>query len=75
MDIDLGGNQMLASIKGMFVTLKSTFKRPVTDEYPTKRRPVEPRYMGFPALTWDYGVSEPFAQRAWCAFVIVLLNA
>jgi len=51
---------MLASIKGMFVTLKSTFKRPVTDEYPTKRRPVEPRYMGFPALTWDYGVSEPF---------------
>jgi len=51
---------MLSSIKGMFVTFKSTFKRPVTDEYPNKRKPVEPRFMGFPGLTWDYKVIEPY---------------
>ena len=60
MGTDLGGYEMLGSIKGMFVTLKSTFKKPVTDQYPNKRRPVEARYMGFPALTWDYEVIEPY---------------
>ena len=51
---------MLGSIKGMLLTLVSTFKKPVTNQYPNKPRPVEPRYMGFPALTWDHEVGEPF---------------
>ena len=54
---------MLGSLKGLLVTLVSTingFRKPVTIQYPTERRPVQPRYMGFPALTWDQGVGEPF---------------
>ena len=51
---------MLGSISGMLLTLVSTFKRPVTHQYPNKPRQVQPRYMGFPALTWDHGVGEPF---------------
>jgi NADH-quinone oxidoreductase subunit I len=44
----------------MVLTLASTFRRPVTDQYPNKPRPMELRYMGFPALTWDHNVGEPF---------------
>ncbi len=51
---------MLGSIKGMFITLVSTFRRPVTEQYPNKPREIQPRYMGFPALTWDSDVGEPF---------------
>ena len=54
---------MLASVKGMLITLASTlngFRAPVTRQYPTTPTPVKPRYMGFPALTWDYNVDEPF---------------
>ena len=54
---------MLASVKGMFITLVSTFnglREPVTRQYPTTPTPVKPRYMGFPALTWDDNVGEPF---------------
>ncbi|MBM3926587.1 MAG: NADH-quinone oxidoreductase subunit I [SAR202 cluster bacterium] len=51
---------MLASLKGMLLTIVSTFKKPVTDQYPKKPREKEPRYMGFPALTWDHEVGEPF---------------
>ena len=51
---------MLASVKGMFLTLVSTFRKPVTEQYPNKPRQIQPRYMGFPALTWDFDVDEPF---------------
>ena len=54
---------MLNSIKGMWVTLVSTIgglSKPVTRQYPTVPTPVQPRFMGFPALTWDHKVEEPF---------------
>lgn len=54
---------MLNSVKGMMITLASTVKglrRPVTQQYPTVPTPVKPRFMGFPALTWDDQVPEPF---------------
>jgi NADH-quinone oxidoreductase subunit I len=56
----------------MVVTLLSTvkgFRQPVTRQYPETGRlfkriaaptPVQPRFMGFPALTWDHDVEEPF---------------
>jgi formate hydrogenlyase subunit 6/NADH:ubiquinone oxidoreductase subunit I len=54
---------MLSSIKGMVITFISTlkgFRQPVTRQYPTTPTPVQPRFMGFPALTWDDKVVEPF---------------
>ena len=63
---------MLNSVKGLMLTLASTFtglRKPVTRQYPAtgtfwKRRaaptPVQPRFMGFPALTWDEQVDEPY---------------
>ena len=63
---------MLYSLKGLLITLVSTFngfRQPVTRQYPAtgklwKRRPaptpVQPRFMGFPALTWDGQVEEPY---------------
>jgi len=54
---------MLNSIKGMMLTLGSTVKglrKPVTRQYPNVPTPVQPRFMGFPALTWDEKVEEPF---------------
>ena len=54
---------MLNSLKGLMLTLGSTMKgirKPITQEYPKKPTPVRDRFMGFPALTWDEGVPEPF---------------
>ena len=53
---------MIGFLEGLLVTLKTTLRRPVTAEYPIpdKRLPVAQRYMGFPALTWDYEVGEPY---------------
>ena len=54
---------MFNSLKGMLLTLGSTAKglrKPVTQQYPTVPTPVQPRFMGFPALTWDAQVEEPF---------------
>ena len=54
---------MLGGIKGMMVTIRSTLnglRRPVTAQYPKQHLPIQPRYMGFPALTWDYKIDEPF---------------
>ena len=54
---------MLESLKGMMLTLASTvngLRRPITQQYPRKPTPVRPRFMGFPALTWDGQVSEPY---------------
>ena len=54
---------MLGSIKGMLVTFVSAMnglRKPVTVQYPTQHLPIQPRYMGFPALTWDEKVGEPY---------------
>ena len=53
---------MLGFIEGLKVTLKTARRKPVTAQYPesAKRLEVQDRYMGFPALTWDAEVSEPF---------------
>lgn len=51
---------MLHSIKGLAVTLKTMLRRPVTAQYPTQHLPVQPRFMGFPALTWDDKIGEPY---------------
>ena len=63
---------MLNSLKGLLLTFVSTvngFRSPVTRQYPAtgnfwKRTavptPVQPRFMGFPALTWDDQVGEPY---------------
>ena len=49
-------------IGGLLVTIKTTFRKPVTAEYPVqaKRLPLADKYMGFPALTWDFEVAEPY---------------
>ena len=63
---------MLNSVKGLWLTLVSTvngLRDPVTRQYPSTGKawmrsarptPVQPRFMGFPALTWDAEVEEPF---------------
>ena len=53
---------MIGFLEGLKVTLKTAFRKPVTDQYPDpdKRRQVAPRYMGFPALLWDSDVPEPY---------------
>ena len=53
---------MIGFLEGLKVTLKTAFRKPVTDQYPDpqKRRQVAPRYMGFPALLWDGDVPEPY---------------
>ena len=63
---------MLNLLKGLWLTLVSTVKglrQPVTRQYPSTGNlwtrteaptPVQPRFMGFPALTWDGQVDEPY---------------
>ncbi len=54
---------MLSSLKGMVLTLVSTvngLRKPVTVQYPTTKRVLQPRYMGFPALTYDDKIDEPY---------------
>jgi len=53
---------MIGSLKGLLVTLNSAIRRPVTAQYPDpqSRIEVENRYMGFPALLWDYTADEPY---------------
>ena len=53
---------MIGFLEGLVVTLKTTLRRPVTAQYPDpgKRLDVAHRYMGFPALTWDRDVNEPY---------------
>ncbi|PKB73020.1 MAG: hypothetical protein BZY75_04050 [SAR202 cluster bacterium Io17-Chloro-G7] len=63
---------MINSLKGLLVTLVSTMnglRQPVTRQYPEtgtlwKRvaapTPVQDRFMGFPGLTWDSQIEEPF---------------
>ena len=53
---------MSGLLKGLAVTLKTMKRSPVTGQYPdpNKRLPVQERFMGFPALTWDYTADEPY---------------
>ena len=53
---------MIGFLEGLLVTLKTMRRRPVTAQYPVpdKRLPIADRFMGFPALTWDYDVEEPY---------------
>ena len=53
---------MIGFLEGLRLTLKTALRKPVTDQYPDpeQRRQVAPRYMGFPALLWDYDVPEPY---------------
>ena len=53
---------MAGFIEGLKITLKTARRKPITAEYPApdKRLEVQDRYMGFPALTWDGDVSEPY---------------
>ena len=53
---------MIGFIEGLAVTIKTAFRKPVTEQYPDpeKRHQVAERYMGFPALLWDYDVPEPY---------------
>ncbi len=51
---------MKGIVKGMVTTLSTLFRRPVTIQYPTQRRPIEDRFRGAPGLLWDAEVGEPY---------------
>lgn len=53
---------MIGSLKGLLVTLRTMVRSPVTAQYPKadKRLDIADRFMGFPALLWDYAVDEPY---------------
>ncbi len=53
---------MLGSLKGLAVTLGTMMRRPVTAQYPEPngRLTINERFMGFPALLWDYSNDEPY---------------
>ena len=51
---------MLGSMKGLWTTIGQFFQPVVTAQYPKEHLPVAPRFMGFPVLTWDEKVGEPF---------------
>ena len=53
---------MVGFLEGLKITLKTALRRPVTAQYPHPKQRLEiaHRYMGFPALTWDYKINEPF---------------
>lgn len=51
---------MLNSLKGLAVTLRTFLGRPVTAEYPRRHLPVQDSFMGFPVLTWDPKIGEPY---------------
>ena len=56
------GCEMAGFLEGLKVTLKTASRKPVTAQYPEpdKRLDIDERYMGFPALLWDYTVDEPY---------------
>jgi NADH-quinone oxidoreductase subunit I len=51
---------MLGNLKGLLTTLAEFFRPVVTAQYPKEHLPVSPRFMGFPVLTWDKNVGEPY---------------
>ncbi len=50
---------MIGFLKGLAVTMRTAFRRPVTVQYPKEHLPLSPRYLGFPALIWNDEVDEP----------------
>jgi NADH-quinone oxidoreductase subunit I len=48
-----GGAKVFDEIKGFLVTLRTFFKPPVTFQYPTERRQLEPRFRGVPCFPPD----------------------
>ncbi|MCX8250494.1 MAG: 4Fe-4S dicluster domain-containing protein [Dehalococcoidia bacterium] len=51
---------MLSGLRGLGVTLRGALRPKVTFEYPKEHLPVDNRFMGFPALTWDVARDEPY---------------
>ncbi|MCH8940389.1 MAG: NADH-quinone oxidoreductase subunit I [Chloroflexi bacterium] len=51
---------MLSILKGMLITLRTSLRKPVTAQYPKQHLPLMDRQVGFPALTWDAHVGEPY---------------
>ncbi len=51
---------MLSTLKGMLMTLRTSLRKPVTAQYPKQHLPLMDRQVGFPALTWDSDVGEPY---------------
>ena len=54
---------MLSTVKGMIQTLSSTWRglrKPVTKLYPENPTVLQNRFMGFPGLTCDKDIDEPF---------------
>ncbi|MFH1141204.1 MAG: NADH-quinone oxidoreductase subunit I [Chloroflexota bacterium] len=51
---------MLGNLKGLMTTLVEFFHPVVTAQYPREHLPLAPRFMGFPVLTWDDKVGEPY---------------
>ncbi len=51
---------MLSTLKGMLMTLQTSLRKPVTAQYPKQHLPLMERQVGFPALTWDAKVGEPY---------------
>ena len=51
---------MIGILKGLYVTLSTTLRKPVTIQYPTQHRQVPQRDRAFPILLWDTQIDEPF---------------
>ena len=51
---------MIGILKGMYVTLSTMLRKPVTIEYPSMHREVAERDRAFPILLWDTETVEPF---------------
>ena len=50
---------MIGFLNSLVVTLKTTFRKPVTVQYPDDHIPMSPRTLGFPVLLWDASDDEP----------------
>lgn len=50
----------MSGLKGLGVTLRGALRSKVTAEYPKEHLPLDKRFMGFPALTWDANRDEPY---------------
>jgi len=51
---------MIGVMKAMLTTMRTTLRKPVTIQYPTVHREIPERNKGFPILTWDFQVDEPY---------------
>lgn len=51
---------MLGILKAVATTVRAAIRKPVTVEYPSKKKELPHRSRGFPVLLWDSKVDEPF---------------